>query len=72
MDYYNSMDYGMDDYDDPTEHMTPAQIRALERYVAMTQGAGYDDEEEDEDYPSFNPPPDPLYPGELGDYSDEE
>lgn len=83
IDYFGSLEYGMDDYDDPTEHMSPEEIRALERYVAMTQAGPnywdgineheYDDDDDDEvDYPGYAPPNDNLYPGEFDNSDDEE
>lgn len=66
-DYYGCVEYGMDDYDDPTEHMTPEQIEALAQYVQMMEGC------RDFDEPSGDegdiPPP---YTGEFIDDEAEE
>lgn len=71
-----SLQYGMDDYDDPTENMTPAEIAALADYVEGIRGGAYDDEEDDDDdsdydEPSYIPPADPLYPGDFDDDDEE-
>lgn len=79
--YYNgggSLEYGMDDYDDLTDHMSDAELKALAQYIdainsGRTGGEEDDDEEEEdeEDYgeadPSYIPPADPLYPGDFDD-----
>lgn len=54
-DYYpGSLEYGMDDYDDPTDHMTPEEIEALAQYIDMIQngvgGGGDDNDDDDSDY----------------------
>ena len=46
-DYYGSLEYGMDDYDDPLDKMTPDEIRQLADYVEMMQGGRYTDNFED-------------------------
>ena len=76
-DYYGSLDYGMDEYDDPIDSMSPEEIRRLADYVEMIQGGRYtdnfeDDSDEDDDQANYEPPPDPLYPGDYTDDSDDE
>lgn len=73
-----SLEYGMDDYDDPTENMTPSEIKALANYIDSIRGGGYEDDESDdsdEEYDeadtSYVPPADPLYPGEFDDDDEE-
>lgn len=81
--YYNgggSLEYGMDDYDDPTEHMTPAELKALAQYISMMKGGGAgnrmdeDDDDDDDDDDSINPyiPPGPLYPPEDEEYDEDD
>lgn len=77
-DYYGSLEYGMDDYDDPIDKMTPDEIRQLADYVEMVQGGRYTDDFEDSsdsddnDQANYEPPPDPLYPGDYTDDSEDE
>ena len=77
-DYYGSLEYGMDDYENPMDKMTPDEIRQLADYVEMIQGGRYTDNFEDDsdsdedDQANYEPPPDPLYPGDVTDDSDEE
>lgn len=85
-DYYpGSLEYGMDDYDDPTDHMTPEEIEELAQYIDMIQngGGGDGDDDDDSDYEppkrgrskSRAPPPlseDLLYPDEPEGDSDDE
>lgn len=70
-DYYGSLDYGMDEYDDPIDSMSPEEIRRLADYVEMIQGGRYACRQRrqvvDGDLPVN---PDTLYPEE--EYSDEE
>ena len=77
-DYYGSLEYGMDDYDNPLDKMTPEEIRQLANYVKMVQGGWYTDDFEDSsdsdngEQANYAPPPDPLYPGDYTDDSDDE
>ena len=75
-DYYGSLEYGMDDYDDPIDKMTPDEIRQLADYVEMIQGGRYtdnfEDVSDDDDQANYEPPSDPLYPGDVTDDSDDE
>lgn len=76
-DYYGSLEYGMDDYENPMDKMTPDEIRQLADYVEMIQGGRNtdnfeDDSDDDDDQANYEPPPDPLYPGDVTDDSDEE
>lgn len=32
------LEYGMDDYDDPTDHMTPEEIQELAKYISEING----------------------------------
>lgn len=32
------LEYGMDDYDDPTDHMTPEEIQELAKYITEMNG----------------------------------
>lgn len=41
-DYLPSTEYGMDEYDDPLENMTPDEIREFADYVEMIQRCGGD------------------------------
>ena len=70
-DYYGSLDYGMDEYDDPIDSMSPEEIRRLADYVEMIQGGRYACRQRrqvaDDNLPVN---PDNLYPEE--EYSDEE
>lgn len=77
--YYNgggSLEYGMDDYDDPTDHMSDAELKALAQYIDVINGgrAGGKDEEEEEEKKDYRKvkhlyilPADPLYPGDFDD-----
>ena len=66
----------MDDYENPMDKMTPDEIRQLADYVEMIQGGRYtdnfEDDSDDDDQANYEPPPDPLYPGDVTDDSDEE
>ena len=70
-DYYGSLDYGMDEYDDPIDSMSPEEIRRLADYVEMIQGGRYACRQRrqvaDDNLPVN---PDNLYPEE--EYSDDE
>ena len=70
-DYYGSLDYGMDEYDDPIDSMSPEEIRRLADYVEMIQGGRYACRQRrqvaDDNLPVN---PDTLYPEE--EYSDDE
>lgn len=70
--YYGSMDYGMDEYEDPIDCMSPEEIRRLADYVEMIQGGRYANRQrrqvDDDDNLPVNP--DTLYPEE--EYSDDE
>ena len=70
-DYFGSLDYGMDEYDDPIDSMSPEEIRRLADYVEMIQGGRYACRQRrqvvDDNLP-VNPVT--LYPEE--EYSDEE
>ena len=70
-DYYESLDYGMDEYDDPIDSMSPEEIRRLADYVEMIQGGRYACRQRrqvvDDNLPVN---PDTLYPEE--EYSDDE
>ena len=56
--------------------MTPDEIRQLADYVEMVQGGRYTDNFEDssdeDDQANYEPPPDPLYPGDYTDDSEDE
>ena len=70
-DYYGSLDYGMDEYDDPIDCMSPEEIRRLADYVEMIQGGRYASRQRrqvaDDNLPVN---PDTLYPEE--EYSDDD
>ena len=75
-DYYGSLEYGMDDYENPMDKMTPDEIRQLADYVEMIQGGRYtdnfEDDSDEDDQANYEPPPDPLYPGDYTDDSEDE
>lgn len=48
---YESVEYGMDDYDDPLEHMTPQEIKKLAKFISTMK--------------DFNEPTDSEGEGEL-------
>lgn len=74
-DYFGSVEYGMDDYDDPIDHMTPEEINQLAEYISMIQGGKAGDDFIDDDYEEpmhYVPPSDNLYPGEFDNDSDDD
>lgn len=81
-EYFNgSLEYGMDDYDDPTDQMTPEEIEELAHYIEMIQNGGgedFDDDSEEDEVPtrgrrvSKAKRPDALYPEDYEEGSDDE
>ena len=71
-DYYGSIDYGMDEYEDPIDCMSPEEIRRLADYVEMIQGGRYANrhrKQADDDLPVN---PDTIYPEEYSDDEEDE
>lgn len=71
-DYFGSLDYGMDEYEDPIDCMSPEEIRRLADYVEMIQGGRYANRQRkqaDDDLPVN---PDTLYPEEYSDDEEDE
>lgn len=77
-DYFGCVEYGMDDYDDPLDHMSPGEIEELANYVQMSEGGGYpeydsSDDDDDSPPPNYQMNEGSLYPREFdGPYASDE
>lgn len=70
-DYFGSIEYGMDDYNDPLDDLTAEEINQLANYIDMIQGrrgAVSDDSDDNSD----ESPSNSLYPLEDNNDDDDE
>lgn len=69
-DYFGSVEYGMDDYDDPLDDLTPDEINQLADYIDMIRGRRGADSDESDESDDEGSPSNSLYP--MDDDDDEE